>query len=235
MRRYAEGEQFAYLAMKRKPALTSTLYGNIAQMKLAEGDPKAAQEILRQLPPAVRELRAISDCAVFARLRWRCRSDREHARRPGRKYFRWPAAFYFFQWRVARAHGDESAARTAFQGARDSWEKADGRRDEWYFIAVAQLDARLGRKEEAIREAQRAVELVPIELDPLFGAEMAGKLAQVYAWTGEPELAIEKLEMLAKMPCDISYGDLRFNPTWDSLRNQPRFEKIVASLKPATR
>ncbi len=57
-------------------------------------------------------------------------------------------------------------------------------------------------------------------------------LAQVYAWTGERERAIEQLETLAQRPSDLSYGDLRFSPDWDSLRGDPRFEKLVASLKP---
>jgi hypothetical protein len=54
----------------------------------------------------------------------------------------------------------------------------------------------------------------------------------VYAWSGEPNLAIEQLEFLAKIPRGPSYGDLRFNPSWDSLRGDPRFEKMVASLAP---
>ena len=61
---------------------------------------------------------------------------------------------------------------------------------------------------------------------------MVRNLAWVYAWTGERNLAIEKLEMLSKIPVDLSYGDLHLNPCWDSLRGDPRFEKIVTSLKP---
>lgn len=57
-------------------------------------------------------------------------------------------------------------------------------------------------------------------------------LALVYAWTGEQALAIEQLEIIAKIPAGPSYGELRFDPTWDSLRGDPRFEKIVTSLTP---
>jgi hypothetical protein len=52
------------------------------------------------------------------------------------------------------------------------------------------------------------------------------------AWTGERELALQQLEILAKLPGSPSYGDLRLNPMWDPLRGDPRFEKIVASLAP---
>jgi hypothetical protein len=46
---------------------------------------------------------------------------------------------------------------------------------------------------------------------------------------------VEKLELAAKIPAGPTYGDLRFNPCWDSLRGDPRFDKIVAAAKAASR
>ena len=97
---------------------------------------------------------------------------------------------------------------------------------------AARIDAGLGRTEEAISQARRAVELRPIAQDSLFGPDLVRTLALVYAWTGESALAIEQLEIIAKIPAGPSYGELRFDPTWDSLRGDSRFEKIVASLAP---
>jgi hypothetical protein len=57
-------------------------------------------------------------------------------------------------------------------------------------------------------------------------------MALTYAWIGERDLAIEQLEIAAKLPAGPDYGDLRLNPMWDSLRGDSRFEKIVASLAP---
>ena len=54
----------------------------------------------------------------------------------------------------------------------------------------------------------------------------------ICAWTGERELALGHLEALIKTPGDYTYGNLRLSPMWDSLRGDPRFEKIVASLAP---
>jgi hypothetical protein len=56
--------------------------------------------------------------------------------------------------------------------------------------------------------------------------------AVICAWTGERDLAIEQLKTLVAIPCGASYGDLRLDPSWDPLRGDPRFEKIVASLAP---
>ncbi len=53
-----------------------------------------------------------------------------------------------------------------------------------------------------------------------------------YAWTGEIDQAIEQLKRAAAIPGDVSYGQLRLHPFWDSLRGDPRFERIVASLAP---
>jgi hypothetical protein len=57
-------------------------------------------------------------------------------------------------------------------------------------------------------------------------------LADIYALTGEKDLALERLARVSNLPFGPSYGDLRLDPDWDSLRGDPRFEKIVASLAP---
>jgi hypothetical protein len=94
------------------------------------------------------------------------------------------------------------------------------------------IDSGLGRKEEALREGRRACELVAISKDAIDGAALAGGLAQIYAWVGEKDLAIEQIAAVQRVPNDLNYGLLKLSPTWDSLRGDPRFEKIVASLAP---
>ncbi|MGI8437916.1 MAG: TPR end-of-group domain-containing protein [Chthoniobacterales bacterium] len=75
--------------------------------------------------------------------------------------------------------------------------------------------------------------MAPIAKDPIDGPSFALSLATAYAWTGERDLALDQLEMLARIPSLLSYGELHYSPDWDSLRGDPRFEKIVASFKPA--
>jgi hypothetical protein len=57
-------------------------------------------------------------------------------------------------------------------------------------------------------------------------------LAVIYAWTGEKDRALKRLDEAAKIPSYLSYGELLLHPRWDSLRGDPRFDKIVASLAP---
>jgi len=97
---------------------------------------------------------------------------------------------------------------------------------------LGMIDAALGRKEEALREGRRACELLPISKDAIDGVAYAVNLAQIYVWTGEKDLAIEQIEAVERVPNDLSYGFLKLHPQLDSLRGDPRFEQIVASLAP---
>jgi hypothetical protein len=94
------------------------------------------------------------------------------------------------------------------------------------------VDAGLGRKKEALNEGRRACEMVPIAKDAIDGTTFAVNLAQIYAWTGEKDLAIQQIAAVTRVPNSLSYGFLRLHPYWDSLRGDPRFERLVASLAP---
>jgi hypothetical protein len=94
------------------------------------------------------------------------------------------------------------------------------------------IDAALGRKDEALREGRRAVELLPVAKDSVNGALMIHYLAMIAAWVGEKNLAFEQLAFSARTPEGVTYGELKLDPFWDLLRGDPRFEKIVASLAP---
>jgi len=134
---------------------------------------------------------------------------------------------------MARAKGDEAAARAAFNAARPEVEAFLRTQPNFSggICVLGLIDAGLGRKEEALREGRRALEF-PRAKNALDRPGHLYFFAIICAWTGESDLAIEQLETLAKIPAGASYGDLRLDPNWDSLRGDPRFEKIVASLAP---
>jgi hypothetical protein len=94
------------------------------------------------------------------------------------------------------------------------------------------IDAALGRKEEALREGRRAVELVPVEKDAINGPLMIEYSAIIAAWVGEKDLACEQFAAAIRFPGSLSYGRLKLLPFWDTLRGDPHFENIVASLAP---
>jgi hypothetical protein len=135
---------------------------------------------------------------------------------------------------IARMSNDDNKARAAFVAARAEQEKiVQGQPSYGPALCVLGLiDAGLGRKEEALREGRRAVELLPVEKDAIRGKAMIRYLAKIAAWVGDNDLACEELTIATRVPSGVSYGQLKLMPWWDPLRGDPRFEKIVASLAP---
>jgi serine/threonine-protein kinase len=88
--------------------------------------------------------------------------------------------------------------------------------------------AYLGRKAEAIREGRRGVELLPISRDALLGPYVQLQLVRIYLLTGEPARALDELEPLLRMPFYLSPAWLRLDPTFDPIRKQPRFVRLVS-------
>jgi TolB-like protein/Tfp pilus assembly protein PilF len=144
---------------------------------------------------------------------------------------------YPYAWHeglLAKMRQDEPGAHSAFTVARVEAEKIV--RAQLGNVApltvLALIDAELGDKEKAIQEGRTACDMRPLAKDAVLGVLLITNLARVYALTGEKDLAVEQLDVVSKLPYGPSYGELRLDLEWDSLRGDPRFEKIVASLAP---
>ena len=135
---------------------------------------------------------------------------------------------------IARIRGDTAAAEAAFSSARAQQEElVRARPDEATAVcALGFINAALGRKEDALREGRRALELLPVERDAFGGTDMIQFFSVICAWTGEKELALQQLTTLTQVPSSLTYGRLKLHPFWDPLRGDPRFEKVVESLAP---
>ncbi len=147
-----------------------------------------------------------------------------------------PAKFY--EGCVAFAQADLEPAHNLFEEVRPLYEAGvrDHPDDPTFLAPLAKLYALLGRKEDAIRDAQRAVELSPESKDAVGGPEYARNLAFVYAHTGEADQAITLLARLLTTPGAerVTLAHLRLGWEWDPLRNDPRFQKILEGPEPAT-
>jgi serine/threonine-protein kinase len=140
----------------------------------------------------------------------------------------------FMEGVIARMTNDEHKAQLAFTAARAEQEKIVEARPDFgpVWCVLGLIDAGLGRKEEALREGRRAVELLPVEKDAIIGGYLVRYFAVIAAWVGEKDLACEQLAIALRPPSFLSYGNLKLMPLWDPLRGEPCFEKIVASLAP---
>jgi len=134
---------------------------------------------------------------------------------------------------IARMTKDDAKARSAFTAARAEQEKVVQAQPNYgpALCVLGLIDAGLGRKEEALREGRRAVELLPVEKDSMNGMAMVKYLAMIAAWVGDKDLACEQLASVIRRPSSPSYGQLKLLPFWDPLRGDPRFEKLVEESK----
>jgi TolB-like protein/Flp pilus assembly protein TadD len=124
---------------------------------------------------------------------------------------------------------DEKKARPALENARQITERAvqESPDDASRHAMLGGILAYLGRNEEAIKEGKRAVELAPESKDAFDGPQLTVALAQIYAWTGEKDKALQLLEHLLATPAGISVALLKLDPVWDPLRNDPRFQALI--------
>jgi tetratricopeptide (TPR) repeat protein len=148
-----------------------------------------------------------------------------------------PTPKSFYRGCVALARGDQAGARKNFELTRVIFEEAS-RQAPASAIRHANLGllySYMDRKDDAIREGHRAVELEPVSKDAVAGPWMTGYLATIYARVGELDSALPLLEHLLTSPgpvdntnCCITYNDLRHRWEWDIVRNDPRFQKLLA-------
>jgi serine/threonine-protein kinase len=145
---------------------------------------------------------------------------------------------------VALARGDSVGAQKIFAEARPRMEAeaAGAPLEPFRHAQLGLLYAFMHRKEDAIREGERAVELAPIKEDAIYGAQMLGLLAAIYAQTGEHDRALGLIERLLVAPAavlpafegSITLNELKLRWHWDPLRGDSRFKEILASPEPVT-
>jgi TolB-like protein/Flp pilus assembly protein TadD len=135
---------------------------------------------------------------------------------------------------IARYQGEHPEMNAELGAARNRLlEKVAGHpKDPKLLSAIGLVDAYLGRKEEAMQEAKRAVDILPVSEDAVDAPGLVDNLAAVYALTNEPDLALRALDVSIETPGGMTYGSLKLDPAWDSLRSDPRFDKLLAQLAP---
>jgi TolB-like protein/class 3 adenylate cyclase/Tfp pilus assembly protein PilF len=142
----------------------------------------------------------------------------------------------FFEGSIALAQGDIAGAQKYFEDARPVFENAakEAPLSAIRHANLGWLYAFMGRKEDAIREGRRAVELKPESKDAVDGVIVNCYLALIYARVGEKDLAFPLLERLLKTPgavdsvdYSITINDLKYRWEWDPIRRDPRFQKLI--------
>jgi serine/threonine-protein kinase len=125
--------------------------------------------------------------------------------------------------------GDKAKANEAMERARVFVEQQtrENPNDAARHVQLGLIFAALKRKEDAIREGKRAAELLPESKDAFDGPSITISLAQIYAWTGEIDQALQLVEHSLNTPAGISVPILKIDPVWDPLRKDPRFQALI--------
>ena len=230
LRRCAEARANFDRNLALEPANLLRIHGKV-QSHLCEGDAAAARSVVAD---AVRRVGPTETAAFFSggNLDWL--HDAETFALLRRLS---PAAYDGDEatWALAQAWASWRVGDTA--GARDFGAKAVPLLEEqvrslpkvaYLHYSLGQALAFAGRGNDAAREALLATEL---DKSPWIGMEMIWGLAQIYMLVGEEDKAIATLERILKSPFYVTPAWLKVDPTWDSLRKNPRFQKLVESGK----
>ena len=133
---------------------------------------------------------------------------------------------------IARYQGERPDTNPEFVESRDKLQQKvrEHPKDPFLLSFLGLTDSYLGRNQEAIAEAKSAANL--LQSDQLYGGFIISNLATVYAQTHETDLAFAVLNISIRIPQGITYGTLKSDPGLDSLRADPRFDKLLAELAP---
>jgi len=129
-----------------------------------------------------------------------------------------------------RALGEKEKALAAFTASEEGF-RGWLRRYPEEAAALGRLPLALagqGRRDDALREIENAIAIFPLTRDPLSAVEIRDYVANAYSWTGDRTLALELLQKIVALPGGPTAGDLKLNPRWDDLREDPRLNDLVA-------
>jgi TolB-like protein/tetratricopeptide (TPR) repeat protein len=232
LRRYPEAREAADRGLAVQPGSMPIFEWKVMSF-LAEGDLPAARQLVRNPPKAIEPAALVVYIATYYDLSWVLEADQQELLlRLGPEQFdgdrgAWGLALAD----VYRLRGDHAHARAFADSARIALEDQirTAPQDAGLHVYLGMALAYLGHKADAIAESERGVVLLPIRKNAINGPYYQHQLARTYILVGEPDKAIDQLEPLLRIPYYLSPAWLRIDPTFDPLRSNPRFQRLVAA------
>jgi tetratricopeptide (TPR) repeat protein len=243
-RHHAEAEKIADAMIAKLPAESSTPFWNLKrELALARGD-TAAAALANEKSGLLKRggINIYHRMALVALLQHRYaeaarllgsipEKARTRANVPASRVNPFAAGYYNVWLGIAlRAQGDKEKAEAAFATAEQGFREWLRRYPEepsalgWLTVCVAGQ----GRRDDTLREIAKAIETFPLSRNPIRAVEIRDEVANAYAWTGDRVLALDLLQEIVHLPGGPTAGDLKLDPRWDDLREDPRFEKLIA-------
>jgi eukaryotic-like serine/threonine-protein kinase len=209
------------------------LHETKASILLAQGDLPGARRVLEAAQRDVEPTTLVAWIATYFDLYWVLNEEQQQLllRLP-------PGPFNDdrLSWGLALAgtyalRGDAVRARAYGDSARITGEAQlrDAPDDGQTNVLLGLAYAFAGRKAEAIKQGERGVALLPAAKDAYLAPYNQHQLVRIYLLVGEPEKALDQLELLLKQPYYLTPAWLKIDPTFDPLRKNPRFQKLVST------
>jgi TolB-like protein/tetratricopeptide (TPR) repeat protein len=234
MRRWAQASAAYDDALALSPQ-TANYLEEKAMIRLAQGDLAGARALLRRNPGGVPEDDLLVSFGLYWDLVWLFDEAQAQAflqlpleafggGRAGRALAF--AQVYALQGRAVELRRASVEAERAYAS-----DLAGAPDDEQSHVLRGLALAYLGRRDEAIREGERGVALMPISRDAFSGPYIQHQLVRIYMVLGEKEKALDRLEPLLKVPYYLTPGWLAIDPNFAPLKGQPRFEALLRGSK----
>ncbi len=227
MRRWGDAQRWIQRGLDADPkSIVFNSYRALSDL-MEKGDPLAAAAMLEAIRPkhaAVARFQA--ECYTMAR-----QYERVHEMMPNLRAYPEMDTTMYYVIRLSAYHfqGNDAMALAYTDSARMYFEsKGYHKMDIPEALAgYGGILAGLGRREEALRYADRAVQLLPVEKDALAGAEIRNLRMIIYLTIQDNEAAIREIQFLMSVPSGLTPTILRLHPGFDAIRNDPRFKKLA--------
>jgi tetratricopeptide (TPR) repeat protein len=229
-RSYAQALEVGNDAIALAPSDPQNIQGQ-AMIFLAQGDLEGARRVIASAPGALGQPALVAFLATYNDLYWVLTDQQQQVllRLPPSAFFDDPAAWGSVFMQTLWLRGEKDRARAYADTAHRAFlEQLKGAPNDAQLHVLDGLAlAYMGKKTEAIEEGERGVSLTPITRDARNGAYLQHQLVRIYLHIGEPEKALDRLEPLLAMPYYLSPGWLRIDPDFQSLKGNPRFDKLI--------
>jgi TolB-like protein/tRNA A-37 threonylcarbamoyl transferase component Bud32 len=231
MRRYPEALAVGNDAIAIAPADPNNIESQ-AMVYLAQGDLATARRLIADAPGSLSRPALLAYMGTYNDLYWVLTDQDQQLmlRLPPSAFFDDPAAWGSVFMQTYWQRGDKVRARAYADTARMAFEEQirAAPQDPQLHVLYGLSLAYLGQKSQAIAEGEKGVRLLPMSRDARNGAYNQHQLIRIYIMVGEPEKALDLLEPLLRSPYYLSPGWLRIDPSFESLKGNPRFERLLA-------